>query len=194
MAHDQPTYASVPGIRVFGMMCVKPGVAAKRKPPPTQAPKLENPYYQHQYNTKNDQSFTAASGPSSTYHQQQQQQGYHQNPYQLNYQYLHRTPDVSSANRPNSVPTQVTQHHQYDDVYGRTKDIDIPISEVVPQSTQQPQQPQQQQQQQEPSTSSTSPTSTSVAPPQQQQVQNRNKRNFDEVRRSDYYNLKLSSK
>lgn len=24
MAHDQPTYASVPGIRVFGMMCVKP--------------------------------------------------------------------------------------------------------------------------------------------------------------------------
>lgn len=24
MTHDQPTYASVPGIRVYGMMCVKP--------------------------------------------------------------------------------------------------------------------------------------------------------------------------
>lgn len=24
MSHDQPTYASVPGIRVYGMMCVKP--------------------------------------------------------------------------------------------------------------------------------------------------------------------------
>lgn len=28
MAHDQPTYASVPGIRVFGMMCVKPNEPA----------------------------------------------------------------------------------------------------------------------------------------------------------------------
>lgn len=24
MSHDQPTYASVPGIRVYGMMCVQP--------------------------------------------------------------------------------------------------------------------------------------------------------------------------
>lgn len=24
MSHDQPTYASVPGIRVYGMMCVRP--------------------------------------------------------------------------------------------------------------------------------------------------------------------------
>jgi len=37
MAHDQPTYASVPGIRVFGMMCVKPGVPIRR--PSVQPPK-----------------------------------------------------------------------------------------------------------------------------------------------------------
>lgn len=27
MSHDQPTYASVPGIRVYGMMCVRPTTA-----------------------------------------------------------------------------------------------------------------------------------------------------------------------
>lgn len=54
MAHDQPTYASVPGIRVFGMMCVKPtnfnGGAYRR--PVVQPPKRnqqfqpQSPYYQ----------------------------------------------------------------------------------------------------------------------------------------------------
>lgn len=49
MAHDQPTYASVPGIRVFGMMCVKPtadthsGYHIQRPAPPKR-----NQYHQTQ--------------------------------------------------------------------------------------------------------------------------------------------------
>lgn len=31
MSHDQPTYASVPGIRVYGMMCVQGGNTNKRR-------------------------------------------------------------------------------------------------------------------------------------------------------------------
>lgn len=31
MSHDQPTYASVPGIRVYGMMCVQ-GPSRKGRP------------------------------------------------------------------------------------------------------------------------------------------------------------------
>lgn len=55
MAHDQPTYASVPGIRVFGMMCVKPtnfNSAVYRRPLVPQPPKrnqhfqVQSPYYQ----------------------------------------------------------------------------------------------------------------------------------------------------
>lgn len=55
MAHDQPTYASVPGIRVFGMMCVKPSGynnAVYRRPLAPQPPKrnqhfqVQSPYYQ----------------------------------------------------------------------------------------------------------------------------------------------------
>ncbi|XP_067645750.1 uncharacterized protein dsx-c73A isoform X2 [Eurosta solidaginis] len=46
MAHDQPKYASVPGIRVFGMMCVKPGYSVRK--PSSQPPKryqLQKPFY-----------------------------------------------------------------------------------------------------------------------------------------------------
>ena len=50
MAHDQPTYASVPGIRVFGMMCVKPNANfnTKRKPLPPVRDQYQSPspYYQ----------------------------------------------------------------------------------------------------------------------------------------------------
>lgn len=46
MAHDQPTYASVPGIRVFGMMCVKPteqSIASQYAPRPS-PPQKQNQY------------------------------------------------------------------------------------------------------------------------------------------------------
>lgn len=48
MAHDQPTYASVPGIRVFGMMCNKPddGVVSHGIQRP--APPKRNQYFQAQ--------------------------------------------------------------------------------------------------------------------------------------------------
>lgn len=53
MAHDQPTYASVPGIRVFGMMCVKPdgqssGPIIQRPVPPkrNQYFQVQSSYYQ----------------------------------------------------------------------------------------------------------------------------------------------------
>lgn len=32
MSHDQPTYASVPGIRVYGMMCVQRGFKRNGRP------------------------------------------------------------------------------------------------------------------------------------------------------------------
>lgn len=42
MSHDQPTYASVPGIRVYGMMCIE----AKQRGKPLRTSRsleLENP-------------------------------------------------------------------------------------------------------------------------------------------------------
>lgn len=32
MSHDQPTYASVPGIRVYGMMCISKGLTPSTTP------------------------------------------------------------------------------------------------------------------------------------------------------------------
>lgn len=40
MSHDQPTYASVPGIRVYGMMCVD---NKRRGRPLRNSRSLENP-------------------------------------------------------------------------------------------------------------------------------------------------------
>lgn len=40
MSHDQPTYASVPGIRVYGMMCVDGNTRVR---PNRQLRSLENP-------------------------------------------------------------------------------------------------------------------------------------------------------
>lgn len=148
MAHDQPTYASVPGIRVFGMMCVKPGVGAttKRKPPP-QAPKRDaiNQYgngattYQTKYPSQYQPPQHYKQPEVNVYQQPQQSQfgsnqNYHQQQYQSNYQYLHRTP----AERPLSTSTPRSMYQpmyqqppasihtysnnnddQYDDVYGR---------------------------------------------------------------------------
>lgn len=138
MAHDQPTYASVPGIRVFGMMCVKPGggVSTKRKPP--QAPKRD-PYnngattYQTKYPSQYQPQQQHYKQPEVNAYQQSQQ-NYHQQQYQSNYQYLHRTP----VDRPLSTSTPRNMYQpmyqqppasihtynsndndQYDDVYGR---------------------------------------------------------------------------
>lgn len=112
MAHDQPTYASVPGIRVFGMMCVKPNSVSTRTP--AYQPPKQNPYRQ----------------PTTAY----QPQSYHQNQYQSNYQYLHRT-DNSRTTSPRTTyhSDQAVTMNQYDDVYGRTADASIEASSDVPQ-------------------------------------------------------------
>ncbi|KAG4067414.1 hypothetical protein HA402_009651 [Bradysia odoriphaga] len=118
MAHDQPTYASVPGIRVFGMMCVKPNAVSTRTP--AYQPAKQNPYRQP----------PAAYQPTTSY----QPQSYHQNQYQSNYQYLHRT-DNSRTTSPRTTyhrdPAVTIQ--QYDDAYGRTADASIEASSDVPQ-------------------------------------------------------------
>lgn len=81
MSHDQPSYANLPGIRVFGMKCVNGDYAPQRKKPslsqryPGQQPP---PRPIHKY------------GDSGNYGQQQQQ-------YQQNYQYLNRGPSSSSS-------------------------------------------------------------------------------------------------
>lgn len=80
MAHDQPTYASVPGIRVFGMMCVKPSgfnSAVYRRPLVPQPPKrnqqfqVQSPYYQrykkHATVKPTPQSKTDVSSQSNDY-------------------------------------------------------------------------------------------------------------------------------
>lgn len=41
MSHDQPTYASVPGIRVYGMMCVNKTYSAS--PTPTTSKRKARP-------------------------------------------------------------------------------------------------------------------------------------------------------
>lgn len=103
MAHDQPTYASVPGIRVFGMMCVKPGVKVRRPATPPQ--RYQNPNANKFYT----QSSTTAR-PSFV-----------QNQYQANYQYLNR-PVSSSApltsTKVNGV--KISQFGQQSSSYGRS--------------------------------------------------------------------------
>lgn len=66
MAHDQPTYASVPGIRVFGMMCVKPtsfGTTFVRRPQSPLPPK-RNQQFQTQSSYYQRYKKHATVGPS----------------------------------------------------------------------------------------------------------------------------------
>lgn len=146
MAHDQPTYASVPGIRVFGMMCVKPGVGISTKRKTPQAPKRDQynnngattyqTKYPSQYQPQQQQQQQQHYKQPEVNAYQQSQQNYHQQQYQSNYQYLHRTP----VDRPLSTSTPRNMYQpmyqqppasihtynnndndndQYDDVYGR---------------------------------------------------------------------------
>ncbi|XP_065361543.1 uncharacterized protein dsx-c73A [Calliphora vicina] len=123
MAHDQPTYASVPGIRVFGMMCVKPGYSIRK--PSAQPPKryqLQKPFYRPgsqtafgQSNLGNNKdaygrpsygssssSQSSQSASSSSNFNAAPSNNYHgaSDSYQTqqgNYQYLNRPESISSA-------------------------------------------------------------------------------------------------
>ncbi|XP_017484289.1 PREDICTED: uncharacterized protein LOC108372967 isoform X2 [Rhagoletis zephyria] len=110
MAHDQPKYASVPGIRVFGMMCVKPGYSVRK--PSSQPPKryqLQKPFYRPgtqsnsayinvpQYGVKDTYgrpSSSSSLAATSNYHAENSFSNQHQSG---GYQYLNR-PDTSSSN------------------------------------------------------------------------------------------------
>ncbi|XP_054732074.1 uncharacterized protein LOC129240346 [Anastrepha obliqua] len=119
MAHDQPKYASVPGIRVFGMMCVKPGYSVRK--PSSQPPKryqLQKPLYRPgtqsssayinvpQYGVKDtygrpsssSSSFSASSSAASNnnYHPENSFANQHQ---AGGYQYLNR-PDTNNNINP----------------------------------------------------------------------------------------------
>uniref|UniRef100_T1H641 Uncharacterized protein n=1 Tax=Megaselia scalaris TaxID=36166 RepID=T1H641_MEGSC len=129
MAHDQPTYASVPGIRVFGMMCVKPGYPIRK--PSYQPPKryqLQKPLYHastsNKYSNK-DPSLVVSRPtynrvPSTNYGGIIPNDTF-QNQHQANYQYL---------NRPDHTTITNSNHHHSDSnsfnsfgggSYGRTK-------------------------------------------------------------------------
>ncbi|XP_037942174.1 uncharacterized protein LOC119675036 [Teleopsis dalmanni] len=139
MAHDQPTYASVPGIRVFGMMCVKPGYSVRK--PSAQPPKryqLQKPFYRPQNVQSSSSSFLSnsqfnnkdnygrptyglnngGSSSSSNYHGQD----IYSNQHQSGYQYLnrpessHSSPLSSSNYRPESI------NNFQNGIYGRNNE------------------------------------------------------------------------
>ncbi|GAB0092926.1 uncharacterized protein DMENIID0001_079780 [Sergentomyia squamirostris] len=94
MSHDQPTYASVPGIRVFGMMCVKPGYYVKH---PTQAqPPKRRP----------------TRPPSHKF-----TDSYQQSQYQANYQYLSRP--GSPVPFTSTISSQPQYQHIVSNTYSR---------------------------------------------------------------------------
>lgn len=121
MAHDQPTYASVPGIRVFGMMCVQPGVTIKR-PQPTKQHYFQKPYQPAAFYNSNKYHSTVQ--PTT---QQYQSPG--------NYQYLNRHEaigsTVSSINSPYHETVTINSFG-----YGRQNSVDPEIyAETDPSST-----------------------------------------------------------
>lgn len=153
MAHDQPTYASVPGIRVFGMMCVKPGYSVRKQsvqPPkryqlqkPLYRPSSQNPTFgSNQYTNKDaygrpvyggaSSSTSASSNNNNGYHHQHAQDSF-QNQHQANYQYLNRPEthgSVSSNNyHPESISLSNFNGGGGGGIYGRNNERkgDIPI-------------------------------------------------------------------
>ncbi|KAM7358920.1 doublesex cognate 73A [Cochliomyia hominivorax] len=157
MAHDQPTYASVPGIRVFGMMCVKPGYSVRK--PSAQPPKryqLQKPFYrpstQSSYGQSNlgnnKDAYGRPSYGSSSSSQNNHQisssttnfntassSNYHGSDSfqsQGNYQYLNRPESISSSsfnNNNNYRPEPVSINNFPGSGYGRNneREGDAPI-------------------------------------------------------------------
>ncbi|XP_030380244.1 uncharacterized protein LOC115628327 [Scaptodrosophila lebanonensis] len=149
MAHDQPTYASVPGIRVFGMMCVKPGYSVRK--PSSQPPKryqLQKPFYRPGtqssyvgvavYGSAQKDSYGrpiysggsnsggGASALSSNYQPPDQS---FQNGGGSSYQYLNRPESTHSHNAPNFRPDQFSINNFPGSNYGRNNERrgDAPI-------------------------------------------------------------------
>lgn len=151
MAHDQPTYASVPGIRVFGMMCVKPGYSVRK--PSAQPPKryqLQKPFYrpgsQTSYgqsnlgsnkdayarpsygSTSSSQNSHQITSSSTNFNSGSSSSNYHgSDSYQSqgNYQYLNRPESISSSsfnNNNNYRPEPVSINNFPSSGYGRNNE------------------------------------------------------------------------
>ncbi|EDV95780.1 uncharacterized protein LOC6558391 [Drosophila grimshawi] len=138
MAHDQPTYASVPGIRVFGMMCVKPGYSVRK--PSSQPPKryqLQKPFYRPIGGSSSNSNLggqkdsygrpiygggsQGGSGAISANYQPQDQtfQGGSSG---NTYQYLNRPESTHSHSTPNFRPDQFTLNGFPGSNYGRNNE------------------------------------------------------------------------
>ncbi|XP_017101360.2 uncharacterized protein dsx-c73A [Drosophila bipectinata] len=147
MAHDQPTYASVPGIRVFGMMCVKPGYSVRK--PSNQPPKryqLQKPFYRPGLSSSSGglggqkDSYgrpiygggsTAGSSAISANYQPQDQS--FQNGGSSSYQYLNRPESSSSHSSANFRPDQFSINNFPGSNYGRNNERrgDLPPIEAI---------------------------------------------------------------
>ncbi|XP_033149312.1 uncharacterized protein LOC108598106 [Drosophila busckii] len=133
MAHDQPTYASVPGIRVFGMMCVKPGYSVRK--PSAQPPKryqLQKPFYRPsngggvssslggQKDTYGRPIYGGSSGSSAiSSNYQAQDQSFQSG---SSYQYLNRPENTHTHSTPNFRPDQFTLSGFPGSNYGRNNE------------------------------------------------------------------------
>ncbi|XP_034658333.1 uncharacterized protein LOC117895062 [Drosophila subobscura] len=147
MAHDQPTYASVPGIRVFGMMCVKPGYSVRK--PSSQPPKryqLQKPFYRPSvggssslggqkdsygrpiYGGSSSSSSNLGGSPISSNYQPQDQQSFQNGGPSSSYQYLnrpestHSTHSSHSSSSANFRPDQFTINNFPGSNYGRNNE------------------------------------------------------------------------
>ncbi|XP_026847366.1 uncharacterized protein PB18E9.04c [Drosophila persimilis] len=147
MAHDQPTYASVPGIRVFGMMCVKPGYSIRK--PSSQPPKryqLQKPFYRPSvggsssiggqkdsygrpiYGSGSSGSSSSGGSPISSNYQPQDQQSFQNGGPSSSYQYLnrpestHSTHSSHSSSSANFRPDQFSINNFPGSNYGRNNE------------------------------------------------------------------------
>ncbi|BFF99686.1 uncharacterized protein DMAD_07522 [Drosophila madeirensis] len=144
MAHDQPTYASVPGIRVFGMMCVKPGYSVRK--PSSQPPKryqLQKPFYRPSvggssslggqkdsygrpiYGGSSSSSSNLGGSPISSNYQPQDQQSFQNGGPSSSYQYLNRPESTHSSHSSSSAnfrPDQFTINNFPGSNYGRNNE------------------------------------------------------------------------
>ncbi|XP_022231048.2 ras guanine nucleotide exchange factor glfB isoform X1 [Drosophila obscura] len=148
MAHDQPTYASVPGIRVFGMMCVKPGYSVRK--PSSQPPKryqLQKPFYRPSVggssssiggqkdsygrpiyggsSSSSSSSSNLGGSPISSNYQPQDQQSFQNGGPSSSYQYLNRPESTHSSHSSSSAnfrPDQFSINNFPGSNYGRNNE------------------------------------------------------------------------
>lgn len=130
MAHDQPTYASVPGIRVFGMMCVKPGTQVRRPTIQDQPPNKRYQDITHQPQsqlvnsqiTNNNNKFSVTSSNKITLPPYRPTNDFAQTQYQANYQYLKRPGSIPAKQQQSGAALSIQASAAPTFTYGRSED------------------------------------------------------------------------